>query len=109
MPLLHGQFPPLSSSQALPFFGGLAALFVIPLLLFILVDQLKKRLFPKPIYNQVQVARKTGQMAYHARIRLYVFSPGARRSLRHLCWRYTLLVAGAMRRTMQRTIRRTLQ
>ena len=77
--LLHGHLPQLSGHASVQFYGGIALVFVGLFVLFVVYDQVRKRVFGKkktPIYDQRQVMQKTGQVAYRVRLRLYVFSPG---------------------------------
>jgi hypothetical protein len=74
--LLHGRLPHLTQTQALFFWGSLAAVFAAAVTLFIIYDQVRRRLFQRPLYDMRQVSRKTSSMAYHARIRLYCIGPG---------------------------------
>jgi hypothetical protein len=83
-----GQPPQLPLTEMLLFYGGLATLFIVPILLTIGLSLIKKRFLSSPVYDQRQVARKTGQMAYQACLRLYVFGPGPSRSLMRILWRY---------------------
>ncbi len=88
-----------------------------PVLLTLLVDLLKKRVFRPALYDQREVARKTGQMAYRVRIFLYVFGPeprhvrrAGRRQYVHL-FGATLLRHGARlwRKRAQRSTRPPLR
>src|SRR6266700_2091004 len=80
---LHGKAPVLTFAQesllALTFTGILLAF----VLLFILVDQLRRRLGlgRARIYDMRLVQQKTSRIAYHARLRLYVIVPGAKGDL----------------------------
>ena len=80
---LHGKAPVLTFAQesllALTFTGILLAF----VLLFILVDQLRRRLGlgRARIYDMRLVQQKTSRIAYHARLRLYVIGPGAKGDL----------------------------
>ncbi len=65
------------SEQTQLIIGGIA-LFIAAFLLFIVVDQVKKRLFPKHLYDQRLVQQKTRGAAYRVRLRLYVIGPGGR-------------------------------
>jgi hypothetical protein len=93
--LFHGQLPPLLWSQAFLLYGGLLLVLLGPLLLGLLVH-FAKPLFSPDIYNQLEVARKTSQMAYRSRIRLYVFSAGPVLSYRKVFQLGMRLVSGSL-------------
>src|SRR6266700_62700 len=81
--VLHGKAPVLTFAQesllALACTGVLLAF----VLLFILVDQLRRRLGlgRARIYDMRLVQQKTSRIAYRARLRLYVIGPGAKGDL----------------------------
>ncbi len=101
----QGTIPQLPFGEALLFYGSLFTVLAGLLVLALGAGWLKTHLFGGPaLYDQREVARKTGQMAYQACIHLYVFGPGPYRSLRQLVRRYTpLLVASTLRHARQFT------
>ncbi len=73
--LLEGQpvhFTPAEQTQLI--IGGVA-LFMGAFLLFVVIAQVKKRLFPKQLYDQRLVQQKTRGAAYRVRLRCYVIGP----------------------------------
>jgi hypothetical protein len=73
--LAHGQWSQLSAGQQVLFIMSLAGLLLGGLLVVILVDQLCRRWFRRPIYDMQRVAEQTSRMAYRVRLRLYVIGP----------------------------------
>jgi hypothetical protein len=55
----------------------------IAVVLFIVVDQLRRRFRRLPVYDQELVGQKTSQMAYRVRFRVYVMSPAYHSPLGH--------------------------
>jgi hypothetical protein len=81
--LLHGHLPTLSGHLTMQFYGSIALLFGGLFLLYVLYDQVRKRLKGKrPIVDPRMVSQKTGQIACRVRLRLYVIGPGRKRDLR---------------------------
>lgn len=79
--LLHGQLPPLSIQRAFQFYGEIALLFTGILLLYVLYDQLRKRIkggLTRHLVDPRVVSQKTEQAACRVRLRLYVIGPGPR-------------------------------
>jgi energy-coupling factor transporter ATP-binding protein EcfA2 len=68
-----------AGEQAQLLIGGIA-LFIGAFLFFVVVDQAKKRLFPRQLYDQRLVQQKTRGPAYRVRLRLYVIGPGEQAS-----------------------------
>lgn len=85
--LLHGHFPTLSGSLQIQFYGGIAGVFVGLFFLYVLYDQVRKRLKQKRLYDQRMVNEKVGQIACRVRLRLYVTGPGPKRRLASYCWK----------------------
>ncbi|MGH3180296.1 MAG: type IV secretory system conjugative DNA transfer family protein [Streptosporangiaceae bacterium] len=75
--LVHLRAPTLSGMHFLLFWGALAAPFVAALALFILYDQVRRRLFPQQLYDMRLVTQKTTRMAFRVRIRIYCIGPGS--------------------------------
>jgi hypothetical protein len=73
--LLHGQVPQLAGLQFALFWGGLAGVFCAAVGLFILVDQIRRKLKTTRLYDMRLVSQKTTQMAYRTRLRLYAIGP----------------------------------
>ena len=94
--LVTGHLPPFTAGEAASFATGLAALVLVPAVLLLLLGWLTRRFFGTSIYDQRAVARKTGQMAYRVRLRLYAVGPGPVRSYRRLYRRYGLLLSRSM-------------
>src|ERR1051326_2262510 len=88
---LRGSLPHLSGMQALLFYGGATLLLGGPMMVGFGITHLRRRFLTPPLYDQQAVARKTAQMAYRSRLRLYVFGPGQDHSLCHTFCRYTVL------------------
>ncbi len=84
--VLHGSLPHLTPAQRMPF-AGLLALPVGALLLFVLLDQLRRRLVARPLYDMKLVGQKTSRMAYRVRLRLYAFGPALPARRRPIRWR----------------------
>ncbi|HVA89917.1 MAG TPA: hypothetical protein VNL71_08730, partial [Chloroflexota bacterium] len=80
--LAHGHLPALSGQLRIQFYGGIALLFVGLFLLYVLYDQVRKRLKGKQqVVDPRMVSQKTGQIACRVRLRLYVIGPGQKRDL----------------------------
>jgi hypothetical protein len=76
--LLKGKPVHFTEGEQTQFFIGGIALFIAAFLLFVVVDQVKKRLLPRQLYDQRLVQQKTRGAAYRVRLRLYVIGPGGR-------------------------------
>lgn len=86
--LLHGHLPALSGTLSVQFYGGIVLLFVGLFLLYVLYDQVRKRLKGKQqVVDPRLVSQKTGQIACRVRLRLYVISPGQKKQLVAYCRR----------------------
>jgi hypothetical protein len=77
--LAHRQWPQLSAGQYMQLIVSVAGLLLGCLLVVILVDQIRRRWFHRPVYDMQRVAEQTSRMAYHVRLRLYVIGPAVPR------------------------------
>lgn len=68
-----------SGEQTQLIIGGII-FFLAAFLFFVAFDQMKKRLFPKRLYDQRLVEQKTRGAAYRVRLRLYVIGPDPRQT-----------------------------
>ncbi len=78
--LIKGKPVHLTSGEQTQLIIGGIALFIVAFLGFVAVDQMKKRLFPKQLYDQRLVQQKTRGAAYRVRLRFYVIGPGPRQT-----------------------------
>lgn len=84
--LLHGRPPALSDTQKFQFYGGAALLFGSVFTLYVIYDQVRKRLKTRTtLYDQRLVSQRTGQIAYRVRVRLYVVGRGPNLDLARYC------------------------
>ncbi len=75
--LLKGQSVHFTAGEQAQLIIGGITLVLAAFLFFVVIDQVKKRLFPKRLYDQRLVAQKTRGVAYRARLRFYVIGPDA--------------------------------
>ncbi len=79
--VLHGKTTHLTFAQESLLALWLAGTLVAIVLLFILIDQLRRHFRRTRIYDMRLVQQKTAHIAYRARLRLYVIGSGTRRDL----------------------------
>src|SRR5579884_4304678 len=77
--LAHGRGAQLSAGQYMQLIVSSAGLLLGGLLVVILVDQIRRRWFHRPVYDMQRVAEQTSRMAYRFRLRLYVIGPAVPR------------------------------
>ena len=78
MQVLHGKTTHLTLTQEAVLAAWFLGLLLSVVLLFILTDQLRRHFRSTRIYDMRLVQQKTAQIAYRARLRLYVVGPGIR-------------------------------
>ena len=78
---LHGKSTHLTVAQESLLAVWLVGLLLSVVLLFILIDQLRRRFRRTHIYDMRLVQQKTSHIAYRARLRLSVIGPGTQRDL----------------------------
>ncbi|MBO0784310.1 MAG: hypothetical protein J2P37_36365, partial [Ktedonobacteraceae bacterium] len=74
-----------------PYGWALALLAAVPVGLMLLLHLARRHLWSPRLYDQQLVSAQTAQMAYRARLRLYVIGPGT-------SWTWSLLIGGLVRR-----------
>ena len=82
--LLRGQSPHLTGTDVFTLGEWSAEALAVLLVLGFVLHLLRNRFLSTPIYDQELVAHKTMRLAYRTRLRLYVVSPGPRRSIKKM-------------------------
>jgi hypothetical protein len=77
--VMAGQHPQLTANQIMLLIIYAVGLIIAGVLLYFLLELIRRILNPLPIYDMRMVAEKTSRMAYRVRLRLYVIGPKTQR------------------------------